>query len=143
MKSFSYSKTAPPHSSLNSSRRQTNNAQRRFTGVDPKGPFSKNINMIQNNINFYKKKNSDLKETINLLNGAMETMDERRKLFKQLDHDIVDIYNRLDERSINLSNIESTVRSFRQTPLPAPRSAPADRSGHLTQSKRLPSPSRS
>lgn len=80
------------------------------------GPFSKNINSLKKSINYYEMKNREIRETINLLNGAMETMDERRQLFKQFDRELNTIYDRLDNRFSDLSNAEGILKSFRQAP---------------------------
>ncbi|OHS99115.1 IQ calmodulin-binding motif family protein [Tritrichomonas foetus] len=129
--------------SLNQKPSEKNRPGTRFSGVDPSGPFTKNINMLKNSINFYKQKNNQLKETIDLLNGAMETMDERRALFKQFDKDLQEIFSRLDQRSLELTNAESKVKSFRQTPegmstiVNIPLSSNSERQKLLTDNEKL------
>lgn len=93
-----------------------NDLSRSSSSLEAPGPFTKNINNLKNSINFYETKNREIQNTINLLNGAMETMDERRQLFKQFDRELNTIYNRLDNRFTELSNAESIIKSFRQAP---------------------------
>lgn len=86
------------------------------SALEAPGPFTKNINSLKKTINSYETKNKEIQDTINLLNGAMETMDERRQLFKMFDRELNTIYERLDNRFSELSSAESIIKSFRQAP---------------------------
>lgn len=90
------------------------NSKRSSSTLEAPGPFTKNILLLQRSIEEYTKKNDEIRETINLLNGAMETMDDRRLLFKEFDRDLNQIYDRLDRRFKDLEFAENLVYSFKQ-----------------------------
>ncbi|KAK8860253.1 hypothetical protein M9Y10_011918 [Tritrichomonas musculus] len=93
-----------------------NELARSSSSLEAPGPFTKNINQLKKSVNYYETKNKEIQETIDLLNGAMETMDERRQLFKLFDRDLNTIYDRLDQRFTELFDTENIIKSFRQAP---------------------------
>jgi hypothetical protein len=71
---------------------------------------------LTNQIKEYEQKTSRLKTTLDRLDLAMTRLAERKALYKEFEDDLSEVEARLDQRFDELSQAETVVRLFRQTP---------------------------
>jgi chromosome segregation ATPase len=84
--------------------------------VEAKGPFATQISHMKRQISEYREKAASCTTSISRLTGAMTVLDARKAAFREFNHDLSLLEDRLDERYTNISDAEAMVRLFRQTP---------------------------
>jgi DNA repair exonuclease SbcCD ATPase subunit len=104
--------------------------------VEAKGPFTAQIEHLNQQIAEYKKKTSRLQTTLNRMDHAMTRLPERKALYKEFEDDLSEVETRLDERFDELSKSESLVKLFRQTPDEVPKH-PRDRHNLIQENEDL------